>query len=93
MLFRSQQGDVVSHSKACVGMCCRLYLLLLFPCITSAKGDSLQALGESLFVSGKLLDLEKRVATSKPMFKFLSVENETFKNKVSILTVKAKNDK
>ena len=53
----------------------------------------MQALGESLFVSGKLLDLEKRVATSKPMFKFLSVENETFKNKVSILIVEAKNDK
>ena len=33
------------------------------------------------------------MATSEPMIKSLSVENETFKNKVVILTVKAKNDK
>ena len=50
-------------------------------------------MGESLFVSGKLLDLEKRVATSEPMIKSLSAENEMFKNKVSILTVEAKNEK
>ena len=50
-------------------------------------------MGESLFVSGKLLDLEKRVATSEPMIKSLSAENETFKNKVAILTVEAKNEK
>ena len=29
----------------------------------------------------------------KPMIKSLSAENETFKNKVVILTVKAENDK
>nr|POF24448.1 hypothetical protein CFP56_10665 [Quercus suber] len=52
-----------------------------------------QTLGESLFVSGKLLDLEKRVAMSKPMIKSLSAKNETFKNKVAILTVEAENDK
>ena len=50
-------------------------------------------MGESLFVFGKLLDLEKRVATSEPMIKSLSAENETFKNKVAILTVEAKNEK
>nr|POF26763.1 hypothetical protein CFP56_46032 [Quercus suber] len=57
-----------------------------------AKSSS-EALGESLFVSRKLLDLEKRVATSESMIKSLSAENETFKNKVAIFTVKAKNDK
>ena len=50
-------------------------------------------MGESLFVFGKLLDLEKRVATSEPMIKSLSAENETFKNKVAILTVEAKIEK
>ena len=50
-------------------------------------------MGESLFVSGKLLDLEKRVATSEPMIKSLFAKNETFKNKVAILTVEAKNEK
>ncbi|KAL0012192.1 hypothetical protein SO802_007300 [Lithocarpus litseifolius] len=52
-----------------------------------------QALGESLFIFGKLLDLEKRVATSEPMIKSLSAENEMLKNKVAILTVEAENDK
>ena len=53
----------------------------------------MQALGESLFVYGKLLDLEKKVATSEPLVKSLSTKNETLKNKVSILTAKANNDK
>nr|POE61485.1 hypothetical protein CFP56_37789 [Quercus suber] len=57
-----------------------------------AKSSS-EVLGESLFVSGKLLDLEKKVATFEPEIKSLSAENETFKNKVAILTVKAENDK
>nr|POF21224.1 hypothetical protein CFP56_27003 [Quercus suber] len=52
-----------------------------------------QALWESLFVFGKLLDLEKKVATSEPLVKSLSAENETLKNKVAILTAKAKNNK
>nr|POE97646.1 hypothetical protein CFP56_48155 [Quercus suber] len=55
--------------------------------------SSCKALGESLFVSGKLLDLEKKVATSEPLVKSLFAENETLKNKVSILTAEAKNDK
>ena len=42
------------------------------------------ALGESLFVSGKLLDLEKKVATSEPLVKSLSSENETLRNKVAL---------
>ena len=46
-----------------------------------------------MFVSGKLLDMEKRVAISKPMIKSLSVEHETFKNKVAILTVEVENDR
>ena len=33
------------------------------------------------------------MATSEPMIKSLSVENETFKNKVAILTVEIENDK
>lgn len=39
------------------------------------------------------MDLEKKVATSKPVIKSLSTKNETFKNKVAILTVEAENDK
>ena len=39
------------------------------------------------------MDLEKKVATSKPLVKSLSAENETLKNKVAILTVEAENDK
>nr|POF21363.1 hypothetical protein CFP56_43487 [Quercus suber] len=52
-----------------------------------------QALGESLFISRKPLDLEKKVATSEPVIKSLSAKNEMFKNKVAILTIEAKNDK
>ena len=50
-------------------------------------------MGESLFVSRKLLDLEKKVATSEPLVKSLSAKNETLKNKVAILTAEAENDK
>ena len=39
------------------------------------------------------MDLEKKVATSEPMIKSLSVENKTFKNKVAIPIVEAKNEK
>ena len=39
------------------------------------------------------MDLEKKVATSKPLIKSLSAENETFKNKVAILVAEAENDK
>ena len=46
-----------------------------------------------MFISGKLLDLEKSVATSEPMIKSLFAKNETLKNKVVILTVEAENDK
>ena len=46
-----------------------------------------------MFVSGKLLDLEKKVSTAEPITKSLSTENETLKNKVAILAVKAENDK
>ena len=48
---------------------------------------------ESLFVSGKLLDLEKKVAMSEPLVKSLFIENEMLKNKVAILTTEAENDK
>ena len=46
-----------------------------------------------MFVSGKLLDLEKKVATTEPMIKSLSAKNETLKNKVVTLTIEAENDK
>ena len=46
-----------------------------------------------MFVSGKFLDLEKKVAMTGPMNKSLSVENEMLKNKVAILTIEAENDK
>ena len=46
-----------------------------------------------MFVSGKLLDLEKNVSTAKPMIKSISIENEMLKNKVAILVVGAENDK
>ena len=49
--------------------------------------------GESLFVSGKFLDLEKKVATFEPLIKSVSTKNETFKNKVAILAAEAENDK
>nr|POE96098.1 hypothetical protein CFP56_23470 [Quercus suber] len=51
------------------------------------------ALEESLFISGKLLDLEKKVATPKPMIKYLSAENEMLKNNVTILAIEVENDK
>ena len=50
-------------------------------------------MGESLFVSRKLLDIEKKVATSEPLAKSLSAENEMLKNKVAIFTTEAKIDK
>ena len=50
-------------------------------------------MGESLFVFRKLLDLEKKVATTEPIIKSLSVENEMLKNKVAILFVEVENDK
>ena len=53
----------------------------------------MEALGKSLFVYRKLLDLEKRVAMSEPMIKSLSAENETLKNKVAILTIETENEK
>ena len=46
-----------------------------------------------MFISGKLLDLEKKVATSEPLVKYLSFKNKMLKNKVAILTAKAENDK
>ena len=70
----------------------RLFLLL-FLHFTSAKETFSSVLGESLFVSGKLLDLEKKVATSELVIKSLFAKNEMFKNKVAILIVEAENDK
>ncbi|KAL0002261.1 hypothetical protein SO802_016042 [Lithocarpus litseifolius] len=52
-----------------------------------------KALGESLFVFGKLLDFEKKVSTTEPMIKSFFAENETLKNKVVILAIEAENDK
>ena len=46
-----------------------------------------------MFISGKLLDLEKKVASSEPVVKSLFAENETLKNKVAILIVEVENDK
>ena len=39
------------------------------------------------------MDLEKKVATSKPLVKSLSVEDKTLKNNVAVLTAEAENDK
>ena len=39
------------------------------------------------------MNLKKKVATSKPLVKSLSAENEMLKNKVVILTAEAENDK
>ena len=39
------------------------------------------------------MDLEKKVATFEPLVKSLSTENEMLKNKVTILTAEAENDK
>ena len=38
-----------------------------------------------MFVFRKLLDLEKKVATTEPIMKSLSVENEMLKNKLPSL--------
>ena len=45
-----------------------------------------------MFISGKLLDLEKKVSTVEPTIKSFSAENEKLKNKVSILAVEDEND-
>ena len=45
-----------------------------------------------MFISGKLLDLEKKGSTVEPMIKSFYAENETLKNKVSILAVEDEND-
>ena len=52
-----------------------------------------QALGESLFILGKLLDFEKRVAAAELVVKSLSAEREALRNKIAILTIEAENDK
>ena len=44
-------------------------------------------------VSRKLLDLEKKMATSEFVIKSLSTENEMLKNKIAILIVDVENDK
>ena len=46
-----------------------------------------------MFVFGKLLDLEKKVATFELVIKSLFAENEMLKNKVAILFVEVENDK
>ena len=74
-------------------MRCKLSLLPLLLYFTSAKGDFFVGFGESLFIFGTLLDLERKVVSSEPVVKSLSAKNETLKNKVSILTVEAENDK
>ena len=48
---------------------------------------------ESLFISGKLLHFEMKVAVAEPVVKSLSAENEALKDKVAILTIEAENDK
>ena len=46
-----------------------------------------------MFISGKLFNLLKKVATSEPVIKSVSAKNEMFMNKVSILIVEAENYK
>ena len=46
-----------------------------------------------MFVSRKLLDLEKKMATSEFVIKSLSTKNEMLKNKIAILIVDVENDK
>ena len=46
-----------------------------------------------MFVSGRLLDLEKKVATFEPLVKSLSTKNKTLKNKVTILITEVGNNK
>ncbi|KAK9998152.1 hypothetical protein SO802_017755 [Lithocarpus litseifolius] len=60
---------------------------------TEEGTEKKKALGESLFISRKLLDFEKGVAIAEPVVKSLSAENEALKNKVAILDVKAEKDK
>ena len=50
-------------------------------------------MGESLFILGKLLDFEKRVAATELVVKLLFSEKEALRNKIAILTIEAENDK
>ena len=98
-LMSKSSGDVMSsHIQKLVQVCsidvgCFFFFVLLLLREIFFFFSHMQALEESLFVSGKLLDLEKKVATVEPMIKSLSAENEMLKNKVAILTVEAENDK
>ena len=46
-----------------------------------------------MFVSRKLLDSKKKVATSEPLVKSLTTKNKTLKNKVAVLTTEVGNNK
>ena len=94
-LMEKLSSEVMSsHIQKLVQVCVdNVGCLYFFFFFASAKGDFLQAFRESLFVFGKLLDLENRAAKFEPMIKSLSAENEMFKNKVAILTVEIENDK
>ena len=87
LMAKSSSEVMSSHIQKLVQVSVASYFLLLL------LFALLQALGESLFILGRLLDLEKKVATSKPLVKSLSEKNETLKNKVAILTTKTENDK
>ena len=52
-----------------------------------------QALGESLFILGKLLDFEKRVVAAELVVKSLFAKSKALRNKIAILTIEAENDK
>ncbi|KAL0015897.1 hypothetical protein SO802_002966 [Lithocarpus litseifolius] len=57
-----------------------------------AKSSS-EVMLSNIYKLVQLLDLEKKVSPADPMVKSLFIENETLKNKVTILAVKAENDK
>nr|POE90508.1 hypothetical protein CFP56_41600 [Quercus suber] len=101
------KGGIVSgllskkHSKTALKAHEALFVDDLSPLMAKSSNEVMlshiqklvQALGEPLFVSRKLLDLEKKEASFELVVKSLSAENKTFKNKVAILTIEAENDK
>lgn len=94
MMAKSSSDVMLSHIQKLVQVCTVGCFYFFFPFALLLLWKIFRRFwGESLFVSGKLLDLEKKVATSKPVIKFLSTKNEMFKNKVAIQTVEAENDK
>ena len=95
LMAKSSSEVMLSHIQKFVQVCAvsRLYFFF-FLYFTSAKRKFLCKLWGSPYSSrGSSWIQKNKVATSEPLIKSLSAENETLKNKVAILTTEVKNDK